>query len=47
METMENRMGFKIWEKGDSTNIELWVDRTPGRAEALVAEVKRMGICRP
>jgi hypothetical protein len=44
---LEGRLGFKVFETGDANGVELRVDRTPGRALALTAEVKRLGILRP
>jgi hypothetical protein len=44
---LEHRLGFKIFESGDSNGTKLRVDRTPGRVETLTAEVRRLGILRP
>ena len=40
-------LGFKVWEQSDHHRAQMRVDRTPGRAETLAAEAKRMGIWRP
>ena len=46
-EAWEKQLGFKVWENADHTGAWMWVDRTPGRAEKVTEEVKRMGIWRP
>lgn len=43
---LEARLGFKVWETGNSSGTELWIDRTPGHALQLTDEAKRMGIFR-
>jgi len=45
--SLETRLGFKVRETGDASGEQLWVDRTPGREQALTAEAKRLGIYRP
>jgi len=44
---LETRLGFKVFETGDSNGDQLQVDRMPGHAQALTAETKRLGIYRP
>ena len=46
-EAWQKQLGFKVWETGNQSGTEMWVDRTPGRAEKVTQEVKRMSIWRP
>ena len=39
----QKKIGFKVWERGDSQGNWLWVDRTPGRADQVRDELKEMG----
>ena len=45
-EAEEKQLGFKVYEIDGKDGYEMWVDRTPGRANLLTAEVKRLGIWR-
>ncbi len=44
---LEDRLGFKMWETGDSHGPQIWVARMPGHADQLIAQTKRLGIFRP
>lgn len=46
-EAWQKQLGFKVWEQADSQGASMWVDRRPGRAEKVRAEVKRMAIEKP
>lgn len=48
LKAWEKKLGFKVWEQGGNSNgTNLWVDQTPGRADQIRDEVKRMGIAKP
>lgn len=40
-------LDFPVWQMADQDGPQMWIDRTPGRAERLTAEAKRLGIWRP
>jgi hypothetical protein len=44
---LETRLGFKVWEQGDSSGNELWIRRVPGHDLQLITEAKRMGVLQP
>ena len=51
-EAWQGRLGFKVCQHAGGRNDggrgpEMWVDRTPGRAEKVAEHVKRIGIARP
>jgi hypothetical protein len=45
--SLESRMGFKVFERGDGTGVELWVEKGNERLTQLISETKRLGIYRP
>jgi hypothetical protein len=46
IDAWQKTLDFKVWQQADRTGAEFWVDRTPGRAEQVTREVRRMGIWR-
>jgi hypothetical protein len=40
----QKKLGFNIWEQGDAHGTAVWVDRTPGRANLVREEAKKMGV---
>jgi hypothetical protein len=46
-EAWQKELGFKVWMQGQSgRGDEMFVDRTPGRADRVRAELPRFGIVR-
>jgi hypothetical protein len=46
IDSLQSRLGFKVWEQGDYSGTTLSIARVPAHTFQLTAETKRMGIYR-
>jgi hypothetical protein len=47
LRSLESRIGFKVWEQGGSSGVQLSIAKVPGHVDLLTAELKRRGVYRP